>query len=374
MRQGLFVRRKAGFRAAIGCWVLACLLAMMPSGWCAETADGQTTYTVGIIEAPPFAMKDSQGQWQGIAVDLWQHVAYDLGLSFKYQEMSIPDLIAGLQQGKLLAVATATASADRELVIDFSHPYYSSGLAIAVPVKARQAGWFEPLRDVFSEGTVKITAVLLGLLLVAGIVVWLCERKVNAEHFSARPSPGIRDGVWWAAVTLTTVGYGDKAPKTTLGRLIGVIWMFVAVILIALFTAQVTSSLTVTSLAGHIRGPADLVHVQVGTIRDSPAQVILQRKFGVSARGYPGFGEGLAALDRGEIDAFVGVEPVVRYEVARGFHGRLAIVGVPFMRVDYVFGLPLDSPIRQQINRSILAFIETDGWRELVHQYLGSDS
>jgi hypothetical protein len=46
--------------------------------------------------------------------------------------MAIPDLVAGLQQGKLIAVVTATASADRELLMEFSHPYYSSGLAIAV--------------------------------------------------------------------------------------------------------------------------------------------------------------------------------------------------------------------------------------------------
>jgi hypothetical protein len=36
--------------------------------------------------------------------------------------MAIPDLVAGLQQ---IAVVTATASADRELLMEFSHPYYS---------------------------------------------------------------------------------------------------------------------------------------------------------------------------------------------------------------------------------------------------------
>jgi polar amino acid transport system substrate-binding protein len=150
--------------------------------------------------------------------------------------------------------------------------------------------------------------------------------------------------------------------------------MFAAVILIALFTAQVTSSLTVQSLTGRVRGPADLVHVKVGAIQDSPAQAMLRTKFGVSAQGYPGFGEGLAALDLSEIDAFVGAEPVLRYEVANTFPGRLAIVGAPFMRVDYVFAFPLGSPIRKQVNRSILSFVETDGWRDIMRFYLGTDS
>ena len=37
---------------------------------------------------------------------------------------------------------------------------------------------------------------------------------------------------WWAAVTMTTVGYGDKTPVTTGGRIVGLVWMFTSVIVI----------------------------------------------------------------------------------------------------------------------------------------------
>lgn len=319
-------------------------------------------------------MDDGNGNWQGIAVDLWRHVARDLDLRFRLQEMSPADLVTGVQQGTLLAVLTATASADRELTMDFSHPYYSSGLAIAVPAAGTEGDWLQPLADVMSAGTAKITGILLGLLLIAAVLVWWCERRINPEHFRPQPLQGIGDGLWWAAVTLTTVGYGDKAPRSRAGRTIGVAWMFAAVILIALFTAQVTSSLTVTSLAGRVRGPADLVKVEVGTLQNSPPQAILRSQFGVRARGYPDFKEGLAALARGEIGAFVGAEPVLRYQVANGFAGRLTIVGAPFMRVDYVFALPVGSPLRKDINRSLLAYIETDAWQDLLRQYLGQAS
>ena len=255
-------------------FVVCCLTCILPTlsprnqSWAAEPVDSQAVQLVGIVPAPPFAMKDSDGTWEGIAVDLWRHVAQDLGLRFEFSEMAVPDLVAGLQRGKLLAVLTAVATADQEPVVDFSHPYYLSGFAIAVPVRASSGNWFEPLGNVMSVGTVKITSVLFGLLLIAAVLVWLFERHANPEHFSPRPLRGITDGLWWAAVTLTTVGYGDKAPRTRAGRVIGVIWMFAAVVLIALFTAQVTSSLTVTSLSGRVRGPADLAHVKVGAIQD----------------------------------------------------------------------------------------------------------
>ena len=214
---------------------------------------------------------------------------------------------------------------------------------------------------------------MLALLLVAATLIWLFERRANPKDFRAHPLQGIADGLWWAAVTLTTVGYGDKAPQTRSGRLIGVIWMFAAVVLIALFTAQVTSTLTVSNLSGRVRGPADLPHVRVGTIQGSQAQVQLRSRLGVTSVGYADFPAGLEALDRGEIDAFVSVEPVLRYEIANRFAARLRLINVPFLRDDYVFALPPNSELRKAINWSLLSFLDTDEWQALLRQYLGND-
>lgn len=365
-----------GIRQVFGACVVFSLL-LAPAWSCRAVAAGQTDSQsvplVGIGSAPPFAMKDGDGNWQGIAVELWRHAARDLGLQFEFREMAIPDLVAGLKEGKLLAVVTAIASAEREKEVDLSHPYYSGGLAIAVPVRSTGGGWFDPLANLVSFGTLRITGVLFGLLLLAATLVWFFERRANPDHFDARPLRGIADGLWWAAVTLTTVGYGDKAPRTRAGRVVGVVWMLVAVVLIALFTAQVTSSLTVTSLTGRVRGPSDLPHVRVGALAGSQQQALLRSKLGVTAAGYAGLREGLEALDRGEIDAFVSVDAVLRYEIANAFPGRLTVVGVPFLRIDQVFAFPLNSPIRKAVNYSLLAYIESNEWRELLHQYLGEN-
>ena len=254
----------------------ACLAAMVAghasSGSAAGAGDaGAATAVVGLTSAPPFAMRDAEGAWQGIAVDLWRSVATELGLRFELRELAIPELTTGLQTGALFAVATATASADREPIIEFSHPYYTSQLVIAVRSGPGDGGrWLDSLRSFASVGLMKTIGMLIGLLLLAGVLVWLVERRANPEQFPAAARPGIGDGLWWAAVTMTTVGYGDKAPRTGLGRALGVVWMFAAIVLIALLTAQVTSSLTVSSLSGIVRGPDDLVRVRVGAPRTLP--------------------------------------------------------------------------------------------------------
>jgi voltage-gated potassium channel len=47
------------------------------------------------------------------------------------------------------------------------------------------------------------------------------------------------DALWWSAATITTVGYGDMYPITTIGRLVGVITMLVGISTLALVTAQI---------------------------------------------------------------------------------------------------------------------------------------
>ena len=52
---------------------------------------------------------------------------------------------------------------------------------------------------------------------------------------------GFRQGLWWAVVTITTVGYGDVVPQTPGGRVLGVLLMFVGLISLSLLTATVAS-------------------------------------------------------------------------------------------------------------------------------------
>lgn len=65
------------------------------------------------------------------------------------------------------------------------------------------------------------------LLLISASLMYFAERGAQPEEFSSIPA-----ALWWGVVTLTTVGYGDVTPETTIGRVIG---MGVAVVGIGLF-------------------------------------------------------------------------------------------------------------------------------------------
>ena len=78
--------------------------------------------------------------------------------------------------------------------------------------------------------------VVLTLLLVtaAGVAV----TRTDPGEF-----PGVFAGWWWAASTVTTVGYGDVVPASTAGRVVGLVLMFTGVSLLAIMTASIAALL-----------------------------------------------------------------------------------------------------------------------------------
>ncbi|MBF4508787.1 potassium channel family protein [Flavobacterium sp. JLP] len=81
--------------------------------------------------------------------------------------------------------------------------------------------------------SVSIIAILL--IIFSAIAILQVERDPNSNIKTAE------DAIWWAYVTITTVGYGDKFPVTTEGRIIAAVLMTAGVGLFGTFTAFVAS-------------------------------------------------------------------------------------------------------------------------------------
>jgi len=226
--------------------------------------DAQQTLIVGTKVAPPFVMKTKEGGWTGISIDLWDQIASDLHVEFRYIERNLHDLLAGVADGSLnAAIAALTITAEREELFDFTHPFYSTGLGIAVHSK-KGSPWYTVIKRFLSAAFLKVVATLALVLLGVGALVWWFERKKNPAQFGGRTAKGVGSGFWWSAVTMTTVGYGDKAPVTSGGRAVALVWMFVSIIVISTFTAAITSSLTVSKLESAVKGTQDLLYQYLG--------------------------------------------------------------------------------------------------------------
>jgi len=78
-----------------------------------------------------------------------------------------------------------------------------------------------------------IASATMLITVVAGVLVTVLERDTY---------PSIGTGLWWAAQTVTTVGYGDNVPTSLAGRLVAVLVMFVGIGFLTVVTAAITST------------------------------------------------------------------------------------------------------------------------------------
>ncbi len=333
-------------------------------------ANPDSTLVVGTKHAPPFAIKNGDGSWSGITIDMWRKLADDLDLQYRLEERDLKGLVEGLANRSLDAAAAAlTITAERETNFDFTHPFYNTGLSIATIIKG-EGSLFKALSKVLSLQFLKVILALIGLLFAIGFLVWIFEHKHNDEQFGGGFLSGVANSFWWSAVTMTTVGYGDKSPRTLGGRLIGLVWMFAAIIIISSFTATITSVLTVSQLESPVNGPEDLPNVRVGTVANSTAAQYLKSKR-IAFIGYTTAQEGLQAVKDGEIEAMVYDEPILKYLVKTKIKGNLRVLPSTFESQDYGIGLPNGSQLREPLNRAMLEIIHSDFWQETLHEYIG---
>ena len=215
----------------------------------------------------------------------------------------------------------------------------------------------------------KAVLALSAVLMIVGFLFWLAERKRNPEQFAPDAS-GIGSGFWFSAVTMTTVGYGDKAPRTAAGKAIALVWMFAAILIISTFTGMIASSLTAGRLEGAVKGLDDLPGARVGSIAGSATDQWLGEEQ-IGFRSFPDMESGLIALREGRLDAFVYDEPLLRYLIRTSFAGELRMLPGTFGRQNYGIALPQGSALREPIDVSLLRIVEGGDWRASIRNMLG---
>jgi voltage-gated potassium channel len=88
------------------------------------------------------------------------------------------------------------------------------------------------------------------LVLNGAVIVYLLERHAPGSSIHT-----LGESLWWSAVTVTTVGYGDFYPVTTGGRITACFIMGTGLLTLAVVTAQVASSFVAQAPRRARRGP-----------------------------------------------------------------------------------------------------------------------
>ena len=121
----------------------------------------------------------------------------------------------------------------REKLVDFTHPVVHSGLQIAVS-RDRDRRLLTALHNLISWELISILAGVIGTIVLTGHLLWIFERRHNAESFPSS-LPSWCEAVWWSVSTIITGGCENKVISTVTGRFIATASMIGGIVLVALY-------------------------------------------------------------------------------------------------------------------------------------------
>jgi polar amino acid transport system substrate-binding protein len=344
------------------------------AGSAPASAQGATELRVAAFIAPPSVMEQN-GTLTGFSVDLWNAIAARLKLKTSYKVMPDVSHLEEAMRSKSVDLALGlfiTSARDEEF--DFSISTLQAGLQIMVRDTGERARTGSPLWDmlrlIFSRTTAEWLGMALLLVLIPAHLVWLLERNHPDGIISDRDYfPGLFQAIYWAVSTLTT--QSESMPRQWLARGLSIFWMFVGVVFVAFYTAQLTTALTVEQIRGAIEGPGDLPGKQVATLAGSTGvdylrgQNALVQEFQTPDRVFK------ALVDK-KVDAVVSASPMLLYYAAHEGKGRVKTVGPEFNNAPAAIMVQLNSPLRRKINLALIALRENGTYQQIYDKWFGS--
>lgn len=335
----------------------------------APCSAAQEPLRIAVYDEAPFGYRDAQGEYQGLMIEIWHDIAAQLGLEYQFVATDMEGLIQGLAAGDYdVGLGAITITPEREAQVDFSQPVNPSGTGIAI-AKTNFSAVFGTYAWPIALAIMKLAAGLIGLLLISGVLVWFVERRHERDP-GHRDIDTIEDGLWWSAVTISTIGYGDKVPRTRLGRVFGILWIFASLVMLSLFTANASAIFTVAKIESHIESVEDLHKVRVAAARNSSGEEFLQREQ-VRYQQYADVHAALDALLADDVDCVVSNVPVVQYLNHSVYKRQIAIAPKYLLKNNMGIALSPGSELREPIDQALLTLIAEPKWQAAVNRYLG---
>ena len=321
---------------------------------------------IAVKEFPPFVFKDQRG----FSIDMARIICELHGLKpeFVYYN-TVPAVLKAVETGECdLNFSGTTITASREKLVDFSHPFFDSGLIVAVKATSENATLNFVLKILKVIGY-SLLVFLIGLTVVAHAIWYLERNDERARSFPVDYRKGILDAYWWAIVTMTTVGYGDKCPKRVIGRVIASIWMIIGIIWFAAFTATLSSSLTINRIGlGEIKGLTDLNTKRVAVIKGTTSENFM-RYHDVTVMVVETLDDLIRSLKAETVEAVIYDAPALMYIAKKD--PEIKVVGEMFDVQKYGVAFPQGggSPYEEIFNIAILEMQGSGEYRRIYNKW-----
>jgi polar amino acid transport system substrate-binding protein len=327
---------------------------------------------VAVYDVAPYGYANPDGSISGISVDLWRRVAERLERQFKLIPVSeMESILSGLEQGQFdAAIGAITITPEREKRVDFSYPAHRSGVAVAL---RKEKGPLAALKSYVAAATELGPLIIssLAMLVLIGIVMWLIERRHPSAQDSESSVVTLRDGLYWAIVTMTTVGYGDKTPKSTVGRVIAVSWMFASLVWVSLLSTSLVSRLTVERVESRdLATTIDLTRKKLAAVAHSSGAEYLDAHR-LPYMKFSNLPDALDALAGGTSDAVVNSVGALQYLISKRYASTEEMPQGLLAPAYMAIALPEHSPLKRPVDEALVEITSDPEWISLEDRFFG---
>ncbi len=205
--------------------VLAMILASVPEF---DASFGWLFTSIEVLAVVAFALEYLARLWSVVGHSLRAVSPVRARLEYAFSTLGIIDLMA------FLPSAIALVAGDRQALVLFGMLPFMKLVRYSPALRSLLAALHAERRTLFG-----CIVILTGAVLLFATLLYAIEHKVQPDKFGTIPQ-----AMWWAIVTLGTVGYGDVVPITPLGKAVTVFAIVVGFAMIALPVAIVSRAFT----------------------------------------------------------------------------------------------------------------------------------
>ncbi len=332
---------------------------------------------VAIADFPPLIITGEDNK--GFEIDLWKAIAKDIKIDFEYEKHNFREILPLLAEKKVdIGLAGITITEEREKTVDFSHPTFESGLRILLSKNRRNIDFIGTIRTFIDHGFKKLVKPLFIFFLIIFVfanALWIAEK--NGGSLSPNYLLGIVQAVWVSFTTilgLLTGGTGTLIYDihTWAGRLILVFCHIVGLAILGLLIGEVAAFITTIKIKLNIEEAKDLRGRTVATVAGTVSEDAL-KKLGVTIVTTIKIEDAYEKLKKNEVEAVVFDAPVLVYYSLNEGQSWAEVGGELFDKQSYGIAIQQGSPLREEVNKALLALKESGQYDLYYKKWFGED-
>jgi ABC-type amino acid transport substrate-binding protein len=326
---------------------------------------------VGVVNEAPFAFHKN-GQYHGLSYALWDEIANRIGVKYTLVNASsdiriAEKALANHEYDVLIGPVRVITSNISSLT--FSRPYFLDHISLAT--REIKTSFWNILFSLVEKHGAGVISFFFALLLVFSFLIWLTETRHDTAPHKCNQFGKWLLGFWFAFVALFSLSFTSQ-PRTRLGRLVTGFWLIISLGFIALFSALVTSSLTVSHLSSNtfFSDAKMLNHKKIAAV-DGSAANFTASYFGANLVNVNSIDAGLNLVEQRQATGFLGSAVAIKNALLKKQFPSLTLHPAAYHVSEIAFGFPVsNAALKDKVNRVLVNLQDTHKVLPLCRQYL----